>query len=201
MTDRRTTGFGCPNTTDPHYFAVEIPAGRSGFVSIVEQYGVRAGIGGLPETAERCRLPRHIWGAIAEELKRDFNERLAAKKLPTSRWIVGVNKVERLLGKELLILAWAVERADPALIPNALRNWIGLKPEERWWLYTMTAAASGSADDSDVGWRKALRFALTENPADEEQLSARKTRARGLAEDPSPFEAPILPLFDRVTGQ
>ena len=168
MTGRRTVGFGCPNITDPHYFAVEIPGGRTGFVSIVEQYGVRAGIGGLPEAAERCCLPRHIWGAIAEEVKRDFNERLAAKKLPTSRWVVGVNKVERLLGKELLVLAWAVERADPALIPNALRNWIGLKPEERWWLYTMTAAASVQpyldvvilshlAPPAVVGWYGAAR--------------------------------------------
>ncbi|SUS04810.1 conserved hypothetical protein [uncultured Defluviicoccus sp.] len=198
MIARATIGFGCPNATDPHHFAVEIPAGRSGFVVIVEQYGVRAGIGGLPEAAARCRLPRAVWAAIAEEVKRDFNERLAAKKLPTSRWTVGVNKVERLLGKELLVLAWAVERADPALIPNAVRNWIGLKPEERWWLYTMTAAASGGSGDGDIGWRKALRFALTENPADEEQLTARKTRALGMAEDPSPFAGPMLPLFERV---
>lgn len=198
MTERRTVGFGCPNITDPHYFAVEVPAGRTGFVSIVEHYGVRAGIGGLPQAEERCRLARHVWGAIAEEVKRDFNERLVAKKLSTSRWVVGVNKVERLLGKELLVLAWAVERADPSLIPNAIRNWIGLKPEERWWLYTMTAAASGGADDGDIGWRKGLRFALTENPADEEQLTSRKVRALSLAADPSPFETPPLPLFDRV---
>ena len=68
------------------------------------------------------------------------------------------------LGKELCILCWAIEDADPQLIPEAIRNWEGLAPEERWWLYTMTAAATGQAQQRGIGWRKALRFALTENP-------------------------------------
>ncbi len=37
-------------------------------------------------------------------------------------------------------------------------------PEERWWLYTMTAATTGQAMQKDVGWRKALRAALADNP-------------------------------------
>jgi hypothetical protein len=159
-----TLGFGCPDTTDPHRFEVDIPAGRTGIVSIEEHYGIKAGIDGLPQVAERCHLPRAIWSMIAEDVKRDFNERLRAKKLAAGRWTVGVNKVERLLGKELLVLAWAVEKASPEAVPNAIRNWVGLRPEERWWLFTVTAAATGLPEDGDVGWRKALRFALTENP-------------------------------------
>jgi hypothetical protein len=47
----------------------------------------------------------------------------------------------------------------------ALKNWQGLMPEERWWLYTMTNAASGHAVyGKNRGWRKAVRYALTENP-------------------------------------
>ena len=73
--------------------------------------------------------------------------------------------VDRNMGKELVLLAWAVEDADPVLIPNAVRNWLGLSPEERWWLYTMTNAATGQAlKGRNKGWRKAVRFALTENP-------------------------------------
>jgi len=131
---------------------------------MTECYGIKAGIGGIPDVAERCILPRAIWSLIAEDLKREFNERLRAKKLSTSRWTVGINKVERLLGKELLVLAWAVENAVPEAVPNAIRNWIGLRPEERWWLFNITAAATGLPQHSDLGWRKALRFALTENP-------------------------------------
>lgn len=163
-----TTGFGCPETTDPHRFEVDIPPGRTGAVSIVECYGIKAGIGGLPEVAERCLLPRAIWSLIAEDVKRDFNGRLLAKKLSPSRWTVGVNKVERLLGKELLVLAWAVEEALPDAVPNAIRNWIGLRPEERWWLFNITAAATGFPEHAGIGWRKALRFALTENPLAEQ---------------------------------
>jgi hypothetical protein len=214
-----TTGFGCPETTDPHRFEVEIPTGRAGDVSIAECYGIKAGIGGLPEVAERCLLPRPIWSLIAEDLKREFNERLRAKKLNTSRWIVGVNRVERLLGKELLVLAWAVEKAAPDTVPNAVRNWIGLRPEERWWLFNITAAATGYVEHADIGWRKALRFALTENPlaelTPEQQRShamaslaktkRRKTSARSsesdsesdqlfllndATDDPSPFHPP-----------
>lgn len=159
-----TLGFGCPDTTDPHRFEVDIPAGRTGIVSIEEHYGIKAGIDGLPEVADRCHLPRGIWSLIAEDVKRDFNERLRAKKLTASRWTIGINKVERLLGKELLVLAWAVEKASPDLVPNAIRNWVGLRPEERWWLFTVTAAATGLPEHADIGWRKALRFALTENP-------------------------------------
>lgn len=56
--------------------------------------------------------------------------------------------VRRDLGKELVLLAWAIEDADPALIPTAIANWNGLVPEERWWLYTQTAAATGHAQRS-----------------------------------------------------
>jgi hypothetical protein len=69
------------------------------------------------------------------------------------------------MGKDLVMLAWAIEEADPGLIPNALAYWKGLVLEERWWLYTQTAAAFGHAiNGKDKGWRKALRFALTETP-------------------------------------
>jgi hypothetical protein len=171
-----TTGFGCPDTTDPHRFEVDIPAGRTGTVCITEHYGIRAGINGLPEVAERCHLPRPVWSMIAEDVKRDFNERLRAKKLSASRWTTGVNRLERLLGKELLVLAWAVENASPETVPNAIRNWIGLRPEERWWLYSVTAAATGFPEHADIGWRKALRFALTENPL-AEALTERRDAA------------------------
>lgn len=214
----KTIGFGCPETTDPHCFEVDIPAGRTGTVFIQEHYGIKAGLNGLPEVAERCHLPREIWSLIAEDVKRDFNERLRAKKLTTSRWTVGLNKVERLLGKELLVLAWAVECAAPDAIPNAIRNWVGLRPEERWWLFTVTAAATGLPEHADIGWRKALRFALTENPladpaakllADPAHKTARLNRKKGDKwadslllfptenEEPSPFLLPAGNQGDR----
>jgi len=47
----------------------------------------------------------------------------------------------------------------------ALKNWLGVSREERWWLFTMTNAATGQAlNHRGMGWRKAVRYALTENP-------------------------------------
>jgi hypothetical protein len=74
--------------------------------------------------------------------------------------------VEKLMGKELMVLLWGIENNDPAGIPTAIRNWLGLQPEERWWLYTMTNASTGGINDKK-GWRAALRYALCENPVDE----------------------------------
>ena len=67
-----------------------------------------------------------------------------------------------LLGKELLVLLWAIELpgVTPEEIAVAIRNWLGLKSEERWWLYTMTAAATGLSHQQGMGWRGALRQAL-----------------------------------------
>jgi hypothetical protein len=200
--NRATVGFGCPVGVDPHHFVVDLPVGRRPQVVIAEAYGIKAGLNGLPEVAERCYLARSTWSMISEEVKREFNERLRSKKLATSRWTTGINKVERLLGKELLVLAWAVEVANPEMVPNAIRNWIGLRPEERWWLYTVTAAATGGPEHSDIGWRKALRFALTENPLAEvanispvrrsrllagNEPDAQNSLFHSLEEEPSPF--------------
>ena len=45
-------------------------------------------------------------------------------------------------------------------IPIAVRNWLALRPEERWWLFGMTAITTGGVNDGGKGWRLALRHAL-----------------------------------------
>jgi hypothetical protein len=84
-------------------------------------------------------------------------------------------------GKNLCFWAWAIEDADPAKIPKAIRNWRGLAPEERWWLFTMTNAATGHAvTGRNRGWRKAVRYALTENPVSSSDVESRKEMDFGL---------------------
>ncbi len=118
----------------------------------------------------RFILPLRKWEAIAAQAQAVFNERLRSMGLPAGRWAAkGQTPLSRLLGKELVLLAWAIEDADPGLIPRAIQNWQGLAPEERWWLFTMTNAATGHAiTGRDRGWRKAVRYALTENPVCDE---------------------------------
>jgi hypothetical protein len=190
---RVTEGFGCPVGVDPHHVCIEIPVGRSEPVQIIEKFGIRGGTNGLPDEVVRAELARPKWTLIADHVKRVFNERLKEKGLTTSKWSPGDNKLDRLLGKELCVLVWAIEGASEDLVPVALKNWSGLKPEERWWLFTMTAAATGEITDKDVGWRKALRFALTENPvkgAADFRAKRRKPQQQELIPKP-------LPLFDR----
>jgi hypothetical protein len=113
----------------------------------------------------RVLLTRPKWDAIADEVRSQFNRRLRKGGFKSGNWRIGHNLVRRELGKELVLLAWAIEEADPSLIATALANWSGLVPEDRWWLYTQTAAATGHGiDGRGRGWRKAIRYALTENP-------------------------------------
>jgi len=177
---------------------VTIPPGRTAPVLVVEHFGLNSGTEGLPEKIERVELVRSKWTAIAETLRRVFNERLTERGLAAGRWTLGETKVERLLGKELCVLAWAIEKAPSELVPVALMNWSGLEPEERWWLFTMTAAATGGLDDGDLGWRKALRYALTENPTKQPESKPLSTQRR--KKDPR-SEGSQIPLFSRLAGE
>lgn len=143
------TGLGVPTTLAPHYFVVSIPRGQRQPVRITEDLGMHQ-----CEILDRAIIQRPVWADIAEPVQRYFNRRLLSHDLAPSRWKAGENAVDRLLGKELCVLAWAVEDLEPEKIGTALRNWLALREEERWWLFGMTAASDG--------WRVALRFALGE---------------------------------------
>ena len=169
----KPAGFGFLHEESEHHFVVTVPPGNRQEVLITEHLNFDAETGypppslGLgPQDAKlRVMLARAKWNTVADEVRVEFNRRLKHLGLPSGRWKTGNNPVARLLGKELTLLAWAVEDADPTLVPVAVKNWLGLAPEERWWLFTMTNAATGHAlHGRGKGWRKAVRFALTENP-------------------------------------
>ena len=159
----RTTGFGVPVTTAPHHFIVGIPRGGRRDVRIVEDLGMHAA-GEDNQVLDRAVIARPAWTEISNPVKRLFNQRLKAHKLAISQWKVGDNPVDRLLGKELCVLAWAVEDLPMEKVGQALRNWLALRPEERWWLFGMTAAATGAPEDRGRGWRAALGYALGDTP-------------------------------------
>ncbi len=170
---KKIFGFGFIPEETVHHFEVTIPSSRTENVYISENYTWEdqsrpleiTFASGSQDSSLRVILSRIRWNAIADPLKEEFNRRLRTMNLKVSKWETGSNYVSRLLGKELVVLAWAIEDADPLLIPVAVQNWQGLAPEERWWLYTMANAATGHAlTGRNKGWRKAIRFALTENP-------------------------------------
>lgn len=186
---RPTLGFGVPATSDPHHFNVIIPRGSTGGVQISEHLGLQAS-GDEHAIIDRVMLDRPRWIAIRSEVQRAFNARLSGHGLKSSAWKVGDNLVDRLLGKELCVLAWAVEHMEQDRIAVAVRNWLALRPEERWWLFGMTAMSTGGINDGDKGWRLALRHALGD-VAQSEQLQPR-SRPQRSGED---IERPTLDLF------
>ncbi len=160
-----TVDFGAPEGFGVHVFRVEIPAARTGEILIVEDYGYQGSEAGIPRDEERVALERRVWSQISEVARREFNDRLKAAKLKTGRWHSGTNLVERLLGRELCVLAWAAEKATDEELPVIGSKWAALRPEERWWLFTVTVAEAGLPDDHERGWRRALHLALADGDA------------------------------------
>jgi len=178
--------FGAPEKFGAHLFRVEIPASKTEAVRILEDFGYRGLEGGIPRDEERVILSRAAWSGIADIARREFNDRLKAAKIPTGRWHSGTNLVDRLLGKELCVLAWAAETANADQVAVICSKWAALRPEERWWLFSMTVAEAGLPEDTQRGWRRALFLALS----DGEKPPAHRKRRR-----PVEADQVDLPLF------
>jgi hypothetical protein len=157
--------FDVADIYQEHAYLVRLTKGRNAMVQVYEVFGrppSEQETEWAPETVLRFEASRETWDVVAPEVRSEFNRCLRAKGKPAGRWGADETTVQRLFGKELLVLLWAVEPADvkPEEVAVAIRNWLGLKPEERWWLYTMTAATTGLAHQQGLGWRAALRQAL-----------------------------------------
>ena len=167
-------GFGVDPVQNQNHFFVWVPPKEQTPPPIVQVFERPT----WPEDDEqeirladklRIEISKHKWGEVKDALTAEFNFRLKKDGIKIGKFAAsGGTPVERLFGKELMVLLWAIEDSDPSVISTAVRNWKGLMPEERWWLYTMTNAATGEITDKK-GWRKALRFALCENPVVERQ--------------------------------
>lgn len=182
----KTVDFGAPDSFGAHVFRVEIPSAKNESVRVIEDYGYRGQEAGIPREEERVILLRAVWSGIADIARREFNERLKAAKIPVGRWHSGTNLVDRLLGKELCVLAWAAETATDDQIAVVRSKWAALRPEERWWLFSMTVAEAGLPEDTQRGWRRALFLALSDG---ERPPAHRKRR-------PVETDLITLPLFE-----
>jgi hypothetical protein len=174
---RKVVGLGFIPVEARHGFLLEIPKGGSldDQIRITEHRGNElntlderpTGATSPNDPALRVIIDRNRWQGLASAFWDDANRRLRANGLPAAKYQRNPSKpvpIHPSLGKELCVLCWSVEEASIDDIPNALRNWESLAPEERWWLYTMTVATTGQALQKGVGWRKALRAAIADNP-------------------------------------
>lgn len=168
--------FGFIPQENEHHFLVVIPtkSHKDQNVKIYERYNweydcKKQTINTLRGDKPKAYIRKEHWEKIKSVLEIEFRNRLKDKKISygQAKWTTGDNPVEVLLGKELLLLVWAIEDCEISVIDTAIKNWKGLDITERWWLYTMTNAATGGVDDRR-GWRKAIKYALSENPVGEE---------------------------------
>lgn len=175
-------GFGCPVVDWPHHIRVVIPAGRNDDIRLVEDFGILGHSAGRTDELERCVISRPRWNAIAEVAKQEFNTRLRDKGLPAGRWQSGDNKVERILGTELLTLAWAVAAADEGDVAAIVASWMSLQSSERLWL------AGRVLVNSSDRVRRGLALLLSGGPLAEREPSFKAASAQKSTDG--------LPLFE-----
>lgn len=176
-------GFGCPAVDWPHHIRVVIPAGRADDIRLVEDFGILGHSAGRPDELERCVISRPRWNAMAETAKQDLNAKLREKGLPTGRWQTGDNKVERILGTELLTLAWAVAAADDSDVAAVIATWVSFQSAERLWLASRVLA------NPHERVRRGLALLMSAGPA---AITETPTSKQG----PSQKGTGGLPLFE-----
>ena len=160
MADKAATyGFGVPNDPMPHQFIVRIPPGKSDPVEVWEDFGAAA-VGTASQKICRAEVRRDVWRRVADGVKSQLNRRLREKNFKASRFSVGDNRVERILGREICVLAWAIEDANADEAGIALTRWSSHRSEELWWLFLQIDRDGGEWDSQKDGWRIAIRHAL-----------------------------------------
>jgi hypothetical protein len=193
----QTVDFGAPSDFGMHHFYVEIPAGPREAIRIYEDYGFDGDESRRETTECRVVLARELWTKIRDDSRRDFNARLKAKKENTGSWTTGKVKLDRFLGRELSVLAWAAEHASPDECPIICQKWLALRPEERWWFYAKTASEAGVSSQTHRGWRKALYCALSDGTSIRLE---QKVRPRSKKRESEDDDAMALSLFDAIQG-
>lgn len=159
--DKRFIGFGCDKEepTAWHYFVLK----NGDNMEIWEKYDYENKVN--DKDILKIRVPIWKWKKVKDLLTGEFNRRLKEDNIPNAVFTQAGTHFERMFGKEMLVLFWAIQHTDNEHDINyAMMNWRGLQEEERWWLHMMTNAATGGIDDTK-GWRKALYYIMCENPA------------------------------------
>lgn len=141
-----TKDFGAADREGAHRFAVTIPA-DGGDVTITENFGDRTG-----RSMKRATVNAGVWQKISRVMQRDFNSRLKKYDIPPAEWKVGTTYVDRLLGKELCVLARAASKVPAALVCTVIHKWLALYPENRWHLCSVVYTEGDKAPEWKVAF-------------------------------------------------
>lgn len=172
MAKQQALGFGFIPEETQHHFLIRIPRSKNKDIVVYERFhwdDTEPETSDLNEKTIKTIIAVEKWNAVKMVIEKEFNRRLAINNTIIGKFKIGDIPLDRLFGKELVLLLWAIEDSDPGLIPIAIKNWLGLSAEERWWLFTMANASTGHYANKR-GWRIAIRYALTDNPVDEKTV-------------------------------
>jgi hypothetical protein len=135
---RYCLGLGFFPNEARHGFLLDIPSGKDETARVmlsehrvwhVAEGNIDIAQVGANDPELRAVVERFRWDEIAAAFWQEASIRLknagiSVPRLPKK----GRIPVHASLGKELCVLLWAIEDADTALIPEAIRNWEGLAP-------------------------------------------------------------------------
>lgn len=157
------SNFGFDPKESSYHFAIEVGEDET----VIEERFTYGDDEAQLEPQVRAIIDPYRWKRIVEAAQSHFNRRLQDAKRKTAKFGEGEHILAPHLGKELTLLAWATEGIDATDMPNAIANWHGMAPEERWWLYLMVKASSNEPEpiENARGWRRAIRIAFCESPA------------------------------------
>ena len=129
-------GFGYIPEETKHHYLVRISRSKAQKVSVYERFNWDDE---EPQETEieykntKVIIDRHKWDLVKDAIQNELNRTLKSNSIAVGRFKAGDTPIDRLLGKEMILLLWAIEDSDPSLIPTAIRNWLGFSREERWW--------------------------------------------------------------------
>lgn len=154
--------FNAPSSDRPHML-VSVPSSKKDLVNF---YEVRENRDFHFTRTLRGQLTHKQWAAVARTAEFTFNEQLRDAGERPGRFVkTGDTRLSiNNLGKELMVLVWAVEDANEEEVDIIRVSWQRLHRIERWWLFNQTVALNGDARGRGKGWRAALRLMLAATP-------------------------------------
>ncbi|MEP3665223.1 MAG: DUF3780 domain-containing protein [Roseibium sp.] len=179
MAQEKTIGFGVKDKAWQGCFLLRVPKGRNDPIDLIEDFGISAGED-EPQGVARCSVDRHVWRSVADGVRTYLNRRLKAKKMKVGRFMVGENKIERLLGREVSVLLYALENCTVDEAPSVFQGWSDYRPEELWWLFNQIDKSGGYINDPQVGWRRSIKTILGERIAPETSRSRKRVNIQDI---------------------
>lgn len=154
--------MGSSNIDYSYYFYVVVPNNNNESVKLYEKHSYNKDFSDKVQPIQGddiliSSISTETWEIVKPIIKNNFNTRLKKEKEKT----LGLSKngtiIEKMLGKELSTLFWALELCDYENASTVGHRWLYHMPEELWWLYS-----SGRNYQSNTGcisgWKTSLFY-------------------------------------------